>query len=272
MEVNVGIGSNCNDFKHLYSSYKDALKALDCKYALGNGGIYYIHDLSYVESEFYYPVEVYNKLISAVKANNKLEITKSLESLKLHLVNKNTLSPANIKVILIDFVTSLAKLLVEIKDPSKNLWNKSLEIYSAIDSIVSPNEIIKIIQPLAFDIASNISSLRESNSKSLVSLAMSYIQENYNDEFLSLGTVSEAISVSSGYLSALFKKEKDINFKAYITNIRMSKAIMLLSTTDMSVSEIAYNVGYSNPHYFSISFKKHNNMTPSDYRLNLKDY
>lgn len=46
----------------------------------------------------------------------------------------------------------------------------------------------------------------------------------------------------------------------------MEKSMQLLRSTDMKTYEIAYETGFSNPHYFSVSFKKYTGMSPSEFR------
>lgn len=67
-------------------------------------------------------------------------------------------------------------------------------------------------------------------------------------------------------LSGLFKKETGTNFVKYLTDVRMEKSIQLLRTTDMKTYEIAFETGFSNPHYFSVAFKKYTGMSPSEFR------
>lgn len=100
----------------------------------------------------------------------------------------------------------------------------------------------------------------------IIQNAKDYIGNHYGEEELSLSLVAEHVSVSTGYLSGLFKKEAKINFVEYLTNIRMEKAMELMRNTDKKTYEIAYETGFSNPHYFSVSFKKYSGMSPSDFR------
>ncbi|MEN8908298.1 MAG: helix-turn-helix transcriptional regulator [Clostridiales bacterium] len=55
----------------------------------------------------------------------------------------------------------------------------------------------------------------------------------------------------------------------YLTKIRTEKSLEYLKTTNMKTYEIAEKVGYNDPHYFSLIFKKIMSFTPSDYRNNL---
>ena len=89
---------------------------------------------------------------------------------------------------------------------------------------------------------------------------------NNNNPESSLTSAAEFASVSTGYLSGLFKKEAGTNFVKYLTDVRMEKSMQLLRSTDMKTYEIAYETGFSNPHYFSVSFKKYTGMSPSEFR------
>ncbi len=62
------------------------------------------------------------------------------------------------------------------------------------------------------------------------------------------------------------KRETGSNFIAYLTDIRLEKAIEFLNTTDDKSYIIAEKVGYSEPNYFSYVFKKKYGVSPSKYR------
>ena len=62
-----------------------------------------------------------------------------------------------------------------------------------------------------------------------------------------------------------------ITFIEYLINKRMEKAKELLMTTDKKSFEIAYAVGYKDPHYFSYTFKKTTGMTTKEYRTRGKE-
>lgn len=113
--------------------------------------------------------------------------------------------------------------------------------------------------------ARNISGSKEKTSISLVEQAKSYIDSHYCDD-ISLDEVSREINISPYYFSRLFKEETGGNFIDYVTAIRMERAKELLSTTNKSMKEICSEVGYSDPNYFSRSFKKKVGVTPTEYK------
>ena len=57
-----------------------------------------------------------------------------------------------------------------------------------------------------------------------------------------------------------------MTFTEYLTATRIARARELLATTSMRTSDVAYAVGYNDPHYFSYLFKKNTGMSPRDYR------
>ena len=90
--------------------------------------------------------------------------------------------------------------------------------------------------------------------------------ENYGDEELTVEKVSSILHVSPNYFSTLFKKEMQVSFISYLTEIRMKKAVEFLDMTDDKSYMIAEKVGYSDPNYFSHVFKKHFGVSPQKYR------
>jgi len=97
--------------------------------------------------------------------------------------------------------------------------------------------------------------------------ALNYIDENFDREDISLNTVSSVANISPNHFSAIFSQEMGVTFIEYLIGKRMEKAKELLMTTDLKSSEIAYQVGYKDPHYFSYTFKKTQKMTAREYRL-----
>ncbi len=105
----------------------------------------------------------------------------------------------------------------------------------------------------------------EANARSKVQLAVHYIDQHYNED-ISVNELAERYGMSSNYFSSLFKKEMQQSTVAYITNLRIAKAMEYLQRTDKSVVEIARNVGYEDCNYFFRVFKKEAGVTPQQYR------
>ena len=72
--------------------------------------------------------------------------------------------------------------------------------------------------------------------------------------------------MSEGYLRALFQEKRGMSPKKYLNAIRLSEAKQLLGQTSLSVSEVAYAVGFTDPLYFSQFFRKGTGLSPREYR------
>ena len=106
----------------------------------------------------------------------------------------------------------------------------------------------------------------DNQSKRILKKALTYIEENYSQESLSLNSVAGEVNVSANYFSAIFSQAMQVTFVEYVTGKRMDKAKKLLRQTQMHTGEIALEVGYKDPHYFSFVFKKTQGCTPREYR------
>lgn len=111
---------------------------------------------------------------------------------------------------------------------------------------------------------------KDSQGKRIIKKALEYIDGNYMRESLSLNGAAGAADVSPGYFSALFSQEMEMTFTEYVTQKRMEKAKRLLRQTEKHTGEIAAEVGFKDPHYFSFVFKKTQGCSPREYRMGAK--
>ena len=100
----------------------------------------------------------------------------------------------------------------------------------------------------------------------IVDSAIEYIDLHYTEEDISLNTVARAINVSTNYLSAVFSHKMGLSFVEYLTQKRMARARQLLRQSGRRTGEVAAEVGYRDPRYFSFVFKKTQGCTPREYR------
>ena len=100
----------------------------------------------------------------------------------------------------------------------------------------------------------------------LVEEAKEYIRNNYMDSDISVEKLCSKLHISPAYFSTIFKKETDMSFVNYLTEVRLEEAIKLLNTTDSKTYIIAEKVGYPEANYFSYVFKKKFKVSPSKYR------
>ena len=109
----------------------------------------------------------------------------------------------------------------------------------------------------------------DSSHHRVVRLAIEALRGRYSED-IGLESLAYELGVSSPYLSRLFKAEMGVNFKEYLTRIRLDKARDLLRKTDNRIYEVASSVGYPDQKYFCEIFKKRTGMTPREYRKDVR--
>lgn len=97
-----------------------------------------------------------------------------------------------------------------------------------------------------------------------VELAMKYVREHYREK-ISQGQVADALKISQGYLSSIFKKHTGRSFTDYVNEVKIERAKELIGTHQYMMYEISDMLGYETQYYFSTVFKKVVGCTPKEY-------
>jgi len=96
-----------------------------------------------------------------------------------------------------------------------------------------------------------------------------YIYEHIEAR-ITLQKISKSLAVSPNYLSIVFKQVRGHNLLDYIHRVKINKAVPLLQT-NMTLSEIAGSLSFSDQFHFSKVFKKYMEISPSEYRKLISD-
>lgn len=111
-------------------------------------------------------------------------------------------------------------------------------------------------------------SLQEQKGKKpeeIVSLVKEYIHQNYQ-EIIDLSVIADDFGFSSSYLTKIFMKHEGVTPSRYIKQYRISIARQLLIGTDIPISTISSQTGFSDQFHFSKTFKSVVGISPTQYR------
>lgn len=140
------------------------------------------------------------------------------------------------------------------------------EAFRAQNTMLTVDEVL----PMCRDMLHRALSFRDSRGSarygSVIRKARAFIDERYSDSNLTLHDVASHVALSNNHFCTVFSQEMGVTFTEYLTNLRITRARELLSTTAMRTGDVAYAVGYNDPHYFSYLFKKNTGLSPRDYR------
>ncbi len=113
-------------------------------------------------------------------------------------------------------------------------------------------------------ISSQIQIKKDQKCSAMVERTKQHLNHHFTDE-LTLEGVARLQNVSPQYLSKVFKEETRFTFVEFLTRLRIELAQRLMMDSDKSVKEICYEVGYSDPNYFSRLFRKQTGLMPTEY-------
>ena len=96
-----------------------------------------------------------------------------------------------------------------------------------------------------------------------------FIMQNYQNEALSIKSISDHVNRSAPYVCTFFKAETGQTLNQYITGYRMERAQEMLANPRYKITDVASRTGYTDVNYFGKIFKKISGVSPSEYRQNL---
>jgi len=96
--------------------------------------------------------------------------------------------------------------------------------------------------------------------------AQEIINEEIGNPALDVESVATKLRISKSNISSQFKKETGYSFPQYLNLLRIEKARELLKTSNMNISEIAFNIGYGTYEHFNYIFNQHEKMSASEFR------
>lgn len=134
-----------------------------------------------------------------------------------------------------------------------------------IEKCSSLNHAAELFRSMQFDYCDAVRKLSLKNYSSAIRRAVEYIRINLNQD-LSLDSISGSLNLNSYELSRQFKKETGKNITEYINNRRINEAIYILENENISITDVAFTVGFNDVNYFTKVFKKLKGVTPSEYR------
>jgi two-component system response regulator YesN len=213
---------------------------------------------------YYYPESTETRLMNLVRTGNEEEL--ELLTGELHRINfvERSLPALVLKLFLFDFTASVYKIAEEIGQAA------GVESAAALIGTGDTAESIELHyaqQRASLETMCRTVKQQRSERQTLwFAEVLSFVDSQYTDLQLSLSMLAEKFGVTETHLSRIFKDQTGINFIEYLENRRLEKSKQLLLTTELSVGEIAWSVGYSSSNTFGRAFKRTIGISAMAYR------
>ncbi|MCR5102544.1 MAG: helix-turn-helix transcriptional regulator [Butyrivibrio sp.] len=271
--LGTGVSKLCNDQNMLYNCYQESVLAL-------NSGVVYdpeaeVSEQSISYCRFYAEYESgksvsYNKsfednIHNVIMKGNKEEAYAVTDEFIRFLQLQNLSREENV-VFLIQYVNAI---LLGVKehgiDPDAVFKEPIIKIYQNVTQYYDLSRIRRYIKSVMIDpVIDKISNMTISQAKQILDGIMKLIDEKQGD--ITLTECAEALGYHPTYLWKVLKQEKDMSFTDYVEEYKINLAKNLLEETDMTVTQIAAKLNYTNAQNFIRFFSKKVGTTPGKYR------
>lgn len=274
VEYFVGVGSVVQRLRELGDSYNDANKAFSYRYLTTTNQVIDSRKIDYKDvtaNEVNIHEVNVNQMdrkivLNFLKSGATDEVGHFVQDYFASMGSQNTRSTIFLQYVTMDVYFSVVAFLEEMGYKIEDVT----EEYGDINEVIKRFSTLDRIEEYFVQVFCGALKLRDDVARkkysTVLATAREYIDENYNCEDISLNTVAATVNVSPNHFSSIFSQEMGKTFIEYLTGIRMEKAKELLMTTNRKSSEIAYEIGYKDPHYFSFMFKKTQGCTAREYR------
>ena len=270
--ISIGIGRSYEKIEDLRISYHEALNAQEYAEQFNNGSIIHVENINaFNQHSSQYPVKEKERLLSLIRLgdidNSKEALNEFLEKFKNFIDEK----PEILRVRLYELIGSLIDSAILGGGDEKKLNELITKYFNDINYIKDLNVTEQWLRKVVLEIVNIVVNVYERRSKVIIENAKKYIEKNYNQP-LSYKNVAKEIFISPSYFLNLFKQESGTTFVDYLTDVRINKAKELLLSTELNITEIAFEVGFNNSNYFSSIFRKAVGVTAKEYRKKRLNY
>lgn len=276
-----GIGQPVARLRELEESFREAERALAARFTMELNRIISVEDirmaqnvdtLDDTEITSFGEIEKTRTMLEKFLNNGaEDEIDEFVDVYINELPEENLKSVLMRQYIIMDAYIVMMSFCEKIEGIEGEMQAQSEELKNSMKTIQTLEEIKNYIRMLLKKIIGVRDTISGRRYSDIIEIAKDQIRKTYMSDEISLNTIAAEVGMSPSYFSSIFSKEMGKTFVEYLTEIRMDRAKELLMCSSMKTSEIGYEVGYKDPHYFSYIFKKTQNCTPKEFRARGKE-
>lgn len=266
LKVAVGTSFIVQEVQAIGEAFRDALKSLNenSKRLMRESGV----DSLRLERlpVYYYPLDIEQQLTNYVKSGEEEKTEQLLDALYKDHYNGDGGGPLVGSYFLMHVSSTLFRIVQNTPKADAEMAMRLLHYHA--DSSHEANGIFLKLKADFMTVSRLWKEGRSDQSSRMLETIRRIVRERYSDNMLSVNLIAEDLGITQPYLSSFFKKVTGHTILEFISETRLQEAKRLLKDTNYTIARIAHAVGYSNDIGFIRFFKKHEGITPGQYRNN----
>ena len=266
VSVSCSVGNIVTSLFDISESYRNAVNAEFYQVQCGSSSVIYFENLEQ-EGASRYPGIIAKEILNAIKNTDKKGTVQAIQSFFGELAH-NTYDNAIKHICLLDMEIIKLKLKLDI-----DLQDSEYEMLTGIRSGSRMFELQEICMKHCLDIITAYREEKENNSNKyeIVRNVCEIVKVNICNSDLSVNMIAQEVFLSTSYLRNIFKEVMGNTLSNHIIGKRLEEICRLLQATELSIPQIAEQMGFSSKHYLHKFFKNYKGITPNQYREQVKN-
>jgi YesN/AraC family two-component response regulator len=256
-----------HDLEHAPSRYTEAKSVHDYQRTARESGLVFAPDLAHkLTNRALFDLESEMSLSRSVVSGNREKTTSLLSELRDSAASARNLAPHSIELLLEQLEGALLRTLgaLVFSDPEVQGETRSrLAAARAQDEFEGRFD--QLADAFSY-LCHEATSAGERKHIRLIAELKRYLEEHHASSQLGLAMVAEAFRLSPGYVSRFFKENAGVGLAEYLERYRIGRAMEALVDTATPISEIAAEVGYTNPNTFYKAFRRITGVSAGEFR------
>ncbi len=264
--ITIGVGHSSQSPELISDSYQSAVDALGYKAIVGTGGTIYIGDMEPVSRG---KLQLSQKDEAQLEAQIKFGTPETVEAEVRMLAGRmddTRVHASQYQVYMLSIVNCITRLMQQYDMDLRQVFDTDGGLMKLLGSSKEQEEFAGWLAQAAGRMNEAVNHRRDNTARQVIEEAKQYIQEHYQEPELSVDMICRKLHMSPAYFSTMFRKETGKTCVAYLTDVRLNRAVELLNETNDKTYVIAQKVGYLEQNYFSYVFKKKFGVSPTRFR------
>lgn len=264
--VTIAIGHSCAALSEISRMYQSAVDALGYKAIVGAGHTIYINDVEPVSrGSLKFDNTDENEFIAAVKFGPEEKIRDTVKKLTARMGDAKV-HVRQQQFYMLSVLHCITRLIQQYDLSARDILDTEKHYIDIPAALEKPQEFEAWLLRAALHLYVSLNQERDNTTRRVILEAKHYIETHYQDPSLSVEMLCRELHMSPAYFSTIFRKVTGQTYIAYLTEVRLQKAVELLKETDDKTYVIAQKVGYQEQNYFSYVFKKRFGISPTKFR------
>ncbi len=263
--VTIGVSGVHNGYDGIKECVYEASEAVKQRLLTGGNSIIFWESQKKENKKFHYSYNSEKKILNFLNNGDFDSLKTELREIVNQMKEEEDISNDNILLIFNQLVGATIKYLVEHNINTSKIFRSNINIYSVIANLDTVDEIEEYLIEVYKSILDYTAPNRENKEIKYCEQIIRYLDGHYKED-VRFDDIAEEIGISYSYLRKLVKEETGKSLIDNVNILRIEEVKNLLLHTDLSISQIAQEVGYRNIQSVIRFFKKYEGISPSEFK------